>query len=140
MSTEASTEEGPLVSIPDGAGRAAAVGVVAGAIVLCLQYVAWSLFVGGPLSIPEVGSPAAEPAVFVAVGVALPAGAVALLFDDDARSGVATAATVLAGGPLVDAVFALPPWQFEGVLGAAVVLAVVVFLQRATGDPAPVGK
>jgi hypothetical protein len=87
--------------------------------------------------VPEVGSPAAEPAVFVAVGVALPAGAVALSYDDDALSGVATATTVLVGGPLVDAVVGLPPWQFEGLIAAAVVLGAVAVVQRAAGDPTP---
>jgi hypothetical protein len=127
-------------SLSGETASAVAAGVLGGGIVLFLQVVAWTSFTGGPIAVPTGGDPAAEMAVFVAVGVALPAGGVALLYDDAPPSGLAAAGTVLLGPPVVSLGFSLPPWQFEGLLGAAVILAAAAVLERAGGESTPFGE
>jgi CBS-domain-containing membrane protein len=142
MSEETGSQDGDATGgrLAGETVSAVATGVLGGAIVLFLQVVAWVSFTGGPIAVPTGGDPAAEMAVFVAVGVALPAGGVALLYDDAPPSGAAAAGTVLLGPPVVSLGFSLPPWQFEGLLGGAVILATAAVLERARGESAPFGE
>jgi hypothetical protein len=115
-----------------------ATGVVGGSTLVFLQVWVWSL-VAGAVRVPAgTEPPVAEMGVFLALGVAVPAGGVALLAGDGRETGVAAGTTVVVGIPIARRAFETPPWLVPGLVLAVFVLAVVTVVERTTaGEDRP---
>jgi hypothetical protein len=119
---------------------AAAVGLVGGTAIPVVQWVLWEWCIDGPLEVPAAdGRLEAEMALFVAIGVAVPAGGVALLYRDDPLSGAVGAAATVAVSLVLPSLVAIPWWFGPGLVGAALLLGAVAAMESLDARPGTAG-
>jgi len=112
----------------------AATGVVVGTAIPVVQYVLWQLVVDGPFTGSGVASLRAEMALFFAIGVVVPAGGIAALYEDSPLAGTVGTVTYLLVGLVVASTFGLPEWVLGAIPWVVVVLVIAAALGRYRAD------
>lgn len=106
-------------------------GLVAGVALPLVQYAFWRF-------LPTIAAPGGDPgigmALFVAVGVVIPAGAIAALFEDSPTAGLTGTGTYPLAALAAAAVLPMPAWFLPGVVVTAVVFGVAVLLGGIPGE------